>query len=306
MLIRRIIYLLLISFIAIFLIITGAYYLLVTLFLLLILPIISLCTMLLCSKSLNIKYVYQNGYFFDIHSSGIFPLGKVICKYEIYNPFYNTSVFFKASFMVGEKHFQVPLNCSYNKMGNIQIKTNTCKLMDMLGLFSKKIKVESSFERLIQPNYSEEVFFDINHIQTMINQYKSDDYEIREYKEGDSLKDIHYKISYKIHKRMIKDRFKNGYSIFDLFVDFSGNEDECEQVMKLFIELSRYLISIHASFRVFWKSYDEVKENEIKDQMDIDSTIKMMLSHYKAENVNGVYSDIVITSQGICGGEKNE
>lgn len=73
--------------------------------------------------------------------------------------------------------------------------------------------------------------------------------------------------------------------------------------MKTFIELSRYLISIHAAFHVFWKSHDVIKENEIKDRMDIEETIKMMLSHYKAENAKEVHTDIMITSQGICGGE---
>ena len=35
---------------------------------------------------------------------------------------------------------------------------------------------------------------------------KSDDYDIRDYRVGDSLKDIHYKISYKLSKLMIKDK----------------------------------------------------------------------------------------------------
>lgn len=303
MLIRRILYLLLVCFITVFLIITGAYYLLVTLFLILMLPIISLLAMYLNSSSLMIQFNYQNGYFLDIHSKGLFPLGRVMNQYEIYNPFYNTRLVQTISFMVGEKHFQVPLECFDNKMGNIQIISHQCKLIDMLGLFSKTIKIDSSLERLIIPTCSEGIYFDVNQIQTLINQYKSDDYEIKEYKEGDSLKDIHYKISYKMHKRMIKDRFKEGYSIFEIFVDLSGNEDECEQVMKTFIELSRYLISIHAAFHVFWKSHDVIKENEIKDRMDIEETIKMMLSHYKAENAKEVHTDIMITSQGICGGE---
>lgn len=95
--------------------------------------------------------------------------------------------------------------------GCIKVETKWIKIYDMLGIFFIPVRFKNSTEILIIPraeNTNNENYLEK---QTIIGYKKksgggfSDDYEIREYQNGDSLRNVHWKLSAKHDNLMVRE-----------------------------------------------------------------------------------------------------
>lgn len=297
---NRLLFLLLFIILFISFIITGAYYLLVLIVLLISLILISLLSMLLFSNKIVIKMIEKNNNIFLIYESKGLPIGKLSVDLNIKNTFYNEIYQNQFDIILGEKKIVIQLPFTKIKLGNYVINEQSFILSDFLGLFKKKIKKEIFSEMIQYPNLKN-LIMDYK-VSEEVNSYqsnKSDDYYIREYRIGDSLKDIHYKLSYKLSNYMIKEKHNNKGNNISVSLDLSGNNEECEQVFIYLNQMIQNLQVYHETCLVKWLSKDKVYEQKVTDLDDLNNCITKILSMPKCENTPKMKCTWIITPFGL-------
>lgn len=293
---RRIFFLLLLTVLLLLFIYTGAYYLLVLFVTLISIMIISLFSMLFFKWKSNIVFEKDK---IEYHGLSFFPVGKVKVKYEIKNMFLETSQVQSVSFIIPTKKIQIPLDIK-DQIGRLSLQIKKCVLTDMLSLFKCSLKCEPKHEILLNSVNQQDETISMNIVENIFSRSKCDDYEIREYHRGDSLKDIHYKISYKMKKYMVKDTTKSRMNRFSIFLELSGNESECLHVLQSFWNVSQYLISQQEVFDVLWMSQYDLKTERIDNIVLLEKVLDEILSHPKAyESKIPLEADMFIKASGI-------
>ncbi len=115
----------------------------------------------------------------------------------LYSGFFDAPVFLETD--------SVTHNC-----GCLEISAKYYKIYDLLGMFFIRAKLEYHDEVLINPR-SVEVNVPSDIAQNKIITYRkkpngyAEEYELRDYKKGDNLKNIHWKISAKYNKLTVKE-----------------------------------------------------------------------------------------------------
>lgn len=307
MLARRLFVLLLTFLLIIVFLITRAYYLLLLIVLLFSMILISLFSMLMMHHKITFQFVKQekNATLVFI-GKGIFPIGRMKVDIVIHNLFLDTSFSQSKQFLVSGDKVVIPLDESNFKLGKSVISIKSCRIIDMLGLFSKKIKYQETMQDICYP-YIDEVYrrlnSQINEKLQYYNYQKKDDYDLREYREGDSIKDIHYKVSYRQSKLMIKDKHKDSSMTMKLFLDLSKDEESCRQVLSYLYQFVYHLTLQKSKCQIQWYSKNKLMEEKISDLKEYENVLTTILSNPKALEGNSVHSEWVITDLGIEGGE---
>ena len=150
--------------------------------------------MLIFSKKFEIKLIEKLNNTYFVYQSNIFPIGKLSVNLNIKNIFYEEYYTNHFELLLGDSHIEIKLPFDKTKLGKYVVDEQTFILSDFLGLFKKKMSKEIFSEMIQYPNLDYSTYdHNVNEEVTAYQANKSDDYDIREYRIGDSLKDIHYK-----------------------------------------------------------------------------------------------------------------
>ncbi len=172
--------------------------------------------------------------------SGLFcPLIKVLVYSK--NSFCGKSkkTAFKYSGMIN-KPVNIPLSKIGKDCGLVETQTRWLKIYDMLGIFFIPVRFNTAAEILVIPktaNCSEEV---LTGKQAIIGYKKkagggfSDDYEIREYRDGDNLRNVHWKLSAKNDDLMVRDPSLPIYKNFKIMLMLGDNPENNNKVLAKF------------------------------------------------------------------------
>jgi uncharacterized protein (DUF58 family) len=153
----------------------------------------------------------------QIKNPSIFPIAKLKIYLSYKNGF--SSVCYKKDFTVsldGRTKTTVICNLMSEYTGNLEITLKGIRIYDYLKLFSLKKKNQGVLKVAVLPNFYELPENDISNNQMRMiesdyySQAKSGDdpsevFAIREYREGDRLQRIHWKLSRKQDQLMIKE-----------------------------------------------------------------------------------------------------
>lgn len=291
---RRFVLVFVLFLLLVLLIKTGAYYILVSLVIIFSLLMVSGISMWVKKDSIQLSFATCDE--LVIETSGIFPLGKIEASVEIFNPFYNIFEKYPLELMLGQKESHVKLHYDQGRMGNLQIKIQSNKRIDMLSLFSIPFKQELQTSVLLAPeavsSANEMMIF-----QSVLHECFHSDYEIREYRDGDSIRDIHYKMSYKMNKTLIKEYLRNGGHSVRILLDLS--DDQCEEIFQSFLGFAHYLVSSHSLSEIYWFSGTKLMSQSLLTQEDLNQLMVSILSHEKATCFQEVPVDLIYSSKGL-------
>ncbi|MGN1343991.1 MAG: DUF58 domain-containing protein [Traorella sp.] len=250
--------------------------------------------------------IIQNKLYIKYTSKSILPIGIIHAKYELYNKFFEETQKYQTKFLVGHKRLIIPLTEEL-KFGEYEIKKANIKLMDMLGLFSihKKIKINPNLIQtpLLIQSYRQNNLYDT--IQEKRGD-ENDDYDIREYRQGDSLKSIHYKISYKLSKLMVKEKIKQNQNEISIFLDLSGQEEDCIQVFSFFEKFIECLQLFNEKCEVYWISDKTIHSLIASSTNDTLKIIQEIISMPKMKEKLPIEVTWTITPSGLNGDETYE
>lgn len=171
------------------------------------------------------------------------------------------------------KSKKIPVSIKSSYCGNITFSVYDIKLYDFLLLFKKRIKTNVLGNVLVYPQFIP-VDISLNNIissDDMIGNnygsksgfYTGDNFEIDEYNYGDSLKNIHWKLTSKFDRLMVTKQLKEVDNNILLLLETSLNSKQpinvLERLAEGFISLSYSLIGVGIRHSIGWYNHIDNK-----------------------------------------------
>lgn len=286
----RIQYIILILFAAGLYVFTNAYFSLILFLFFLIFPAFSFALLLLSHKKVTVDFeiplVIKKEESAEVKlilkNLSIFPVSGVIVHFTCQNSLTGKVIRKKMfcpvdSVKAGSASFSV----TDVSIGKFTVTLNKIAVCDMLGLLSLSKKVNREKSGLVYPN-SYEVEIGMNHpnditgdgerySQTKKGQDVSEIYALREYIPGDELRKIHWKLSAKQKKLIVRDfGLSLSYPIFlllEIFNDEKENShDALDACVTAFVSVSRSLIEAGICHNIAW--YDSLSEKLVVKEIE--------------------------------------
>lgn len=156
---------------------------------------------------------------------------------------------------------QFLLNSRY--AGGVRVSVETCKIYDLLHLFYLNCQADVDTQVMVWCSFSDgedaeeryehmEGFPKENESKKRGTEYNPD-YEIREYIAGDELKSIHWKLSAKQGKMMVRERLAAGREKVNVLLPLGENPDENDARMEFLYGLCRLLLAKGYPIQLFWQ-----------------------------------------------------
>lgn len=156
------------------------------------------------------------------------------------------------------------LNSRY--AGRIRVSVEEVRVYDLLHLFCLIYRMEKGSEVLVWPVFSDEE--DTEELYECIEGFPQEeesrkrgaeynpDYEIREYIAGDELKSIHWKLSAKQGKMMVRERMAAGRERVNVLLPLGEDPEENDALMESLYGMCRLLLSKGYPIQLFWQGAD--------------------------------------------------
>lgn len=204
-------------------------------------------------------------------------------KGKVENVFFGTSGEIRFDMPISMKaaeHFDLSLVSEY--CGLIRLQIERMEYIDLLGLVSVSLDMPVMGETVILPKEQEGVPEQKSNFQSGISEAeeslaKGYDFaevtDMREYRPGDRIKDIHWKLSAKKDELMVKERTGVAQSQVILLLDLSGDAVAVTEIMRLAYGLSKAFLQEYVPVRLLWwdehrHDFQEVLITEEKERRE--------------------------------------
>lgn len=283
---------------------TNTYYTLTLFLLCFILPAISFALMFFSRNGLDIQlelpsmaekgnavltYKWQN--------SSRLPVARVGLVVELENQMTGTHYQRIINATVGgKKSTCAKLSLQNSKVGCIQVSTKKICVYDIFGIFTLKKSDLKEQTVVIYPNLQDVSVSMEKPVETQGDgqryaadrpgQDVSEIFQLREYVPGDEVRKIHWKLSSKIDRMMVRDfSLPLNYSVFLLMELSEASEEIIDKQIELYLSLSKALLENGINHNLAW--YDSGEENFIVRALDDFENLEMamaeVLSSYPSE-----------------------
>lgn len=207
-------------------------------------------------------------------------LWNVVCRGELVNAFYGTGAEIDIEMPVtlrGEEELRLPVSSSY--CGKMVLRVEYIDYVDLIGLVRVHKTVQSKGEIYVLPeeNVIERVQRDGFMVgmsdldESTAKGYDSADVtDMREYRPGDRIKDIHWKVSAKWDKLMVKERSSVAQSQLVFVLGYSNNRQETEEVLRFAYGTAKEFLKEYVPIRILWwideqKNFGEILIPELSE-----------------------------------------
>ncbi len=147
--------------------------------------------------------------------------------------------------------------------GQLRISVEECRVYDFLHLFYLAYRAAKDREVLVWTAFvdGEEAEERFSRMEGFPGEHESrrrgveynPDYEIREYAAGDELKNIHWKLSAKQDKLMVRERLASGREKISVLLPLGDNPDENDALMESLYGMCRLLLAKEYPVQLFWQ-----------------------------------------------------
>lgn len=195
-----------------------------------------------------------------------------------------------------EKMWAVPgkggkLRCllSSGYAGQLRISVEECRVYDFLHLFYLAYRTEKDREVLVWTAFvdGEEAEERFSRIEGFPGEHESrrrgveynPDYEIREYAAGDELKNIHWKLSAKQDKLMVRERLASGREKISVLLPLGDKPDENDALVESLYGMCRLLLAKEYPIQLFWQGgRQQLCSRYIAEPGELESAMEEILS----------------------------
>lgn len=166
---------------------------------------------------------------------------------------------------------QTQLSCDYAGIWDISVKR--IRIQDLLGLFWLHPHGQTSWTAQVlwkEVSLPEEIkrrFALYLESQKEEEHLPSGDYEVRTYRQGDSLHHIHYKISSKFQTLMVKEYEEEKAEAPAVFLVFPQDMDACDQYLRVVYALCLSYVPL----RLFWSGEDGLCSQDLGTKEQVPS-----------------------------------
>lgn len=164
-----------------------------------------------------------------LHNPTFFPLPSCTFTYHLTSSYYPCEEIFRCIIPAySRRDFSFDIPVTFQKCGCYQLRLVQVECFDYLHLFHFKKSISLQQEILIHPKTSEDISFDSAAFGEGFDEFEETDTkglvssnvtDIREYIPGDRLQRIHWKLSAKIKKLMVKENEQTSSNQFTILVE---------------------------------------------------------------------------------------
>lgn len=166
---------------------------------------------------------------FGLHNASIFPIPSCTLTYEVTSSYYSCKESFQCVIPAySNRTFTFDIPVTFQKCGCYQIKLKQMVFHDYLHFFRFEKKLSLQKEIVIHPKTTENISFDSATFGEGFDEFEENEAkglvssnvtDIREYIPGDRLQRIHWKLSAKIDKLMVKENEQTSSNQFTILVE---------------------------------------------------------------------------------------
>lgn len=304
MLKNRVFYVLLLAAAALIYIFTNTYYTLTLLAVCVVMPVISLVLMLIAGREIAIELELPQtaekkaaSLTYRISNPGRYPVARITFQIRLENQMTGAFRERRVSATAGSREtVTAELSLQNSKVGTVVVSTNKIRVYDAFGLFV--------FRKPDMPDQAVIIYPDMRNVEVHMEnpventgdgsryspdrpgQDVSEIFALREYVPGDEIRKIHWKLSGKTDRTMVRDfSLPLNYSVFLLLELTRGSEELVDAQVEIFLALSRTLLENGISHNMGW--YDAAEERfnveELDDFEELELAAAGVLSSYAVE-----------------------
>lgn len=165
--------------------------------------------------------------------------------------------------------------------GQYRLRLTSIQTRDLLGLFRKTRvweKEEAAF-RFPQPRPVSQVQF-----ARIIQESRqrpigplSSDYELKEHHEGEPVRRIHYKASYRLQKTMVREFQKEESAYLQLHLRFPQEQEACERILAIACGFC-LKASAQDMVHIRWQTVGGIQEVQLQSPQDMEGFLRKLLS----------------------------
>lgn len=165
--------------------------------------------------------------------------------------------------------------------GQYRLRLTSIQTRDLLGLFRKTRvweKEEAAF-RFPQPRPVSQVQF-----ARIIQESRqrpigplSSDYELKEHHEGEPVRRIHYKASYRLQKTMVREFQKEESAYLQLHLRFPQEQEACERILAIACGFC-LKASAQDMVHIRWQTAGGIQEVQLQSPQDMEGFLRKLLS----------------------------
>lgn len=139
------------------------------------------------------------------------------------------------------------------------------RVCDALGLFSLPLRLPDACSIAVEPEPQEPpVLPNLSHFQYRSYHPKpgggfSEIHDLREYRPGDSLHEIHWKLSAKTDKLIVREAEEPDLGLVVLSFDFSGTRTQLDSTLRQLLWLSGWLTEREVAHQIDWIEPDSLE-----------------------------------------------
>lgn len=316
MLKNRVFYVLLLAVTALIYVFTNTYYTLTLLAICVVLPLVSLVLMLISGRKITIglelpQTAEKNAanLSYRINNPSRYPVAGITFRIRMENQMTGAVRERRVSATAGSREtVSAELSLQNSKVGTVVVSTTKIRVYDAFGLFV--------FRKTDLPDHAVIIYPDMRNVEVYMekpventgdgSRYSPDKpgwdvseiFALREYVPGDEIRKIHWKLSGKTDRTMVRDfSLPLNYSVFLLLELSRGSEELVDAQVEIFLTISRTLLENGISHNMGW--YDAAEEKfhveELDDFQELELATAEVLSSYAAEE-SGAAIDFYIAS----------
>lgn len=316
MLRNRVFYGLLLAVMAVIYIFTNTWYTLTLLGLCVLLPLVSLALMLFSRRGISIRMEVpktvekQEAVITCIfENASVFPAARLTFQMVMENQMTGAEKKKRINATVGgRKTVKTRFSMENTKVGTVSLLVSKIRVYDAFGLFTLRKPDLPEQSTVVYPDMRDAVLYMEKPIETTGDgsryapekpgQDVSEIFALREYVPGDEIRKIHWKLSSKLDKTMLREfSLPLNYSVFLLMDLTMGEEDVVDAVVELYLSLSRALLEGGINHNLGW--YDAAEGvfhvKELDHFEDLEMATAQVLSSY-AEQKKSVALDYYAAS----------
>ncbi len=243
-----------------------------------------------------------------IKKVGLIPVVNVKIYVTYSNHFYNEEFILNFDKFSGGRGVK---SLSFDKSGTYNFSIKSVRIFDLLGIFSKNIRVKSDGEIIIKPDIRTDYhnpFIGRNRsLQdfSLFSRYdeSGDMAGVKDYVIGDNVKLIHWKLTGKLNKPVLKEYLVNDGRKILLIVDSRVSNEKFDDLIDEFFSFSSSLLEYEYFHHLAWLDADTPEISEvssgyklsaaIKEFMKASSSDKNALEYFLSLDIIGDFSTVV-------------
>lgn len=227
---------------------------------------------------------------------GLLVTRSVLVELEIYNNMFGSTTYKTLMFELKNGKNDCVINLLAEQCGEISFKCRSIYIMDMLRLFRIKIKPFKDCSTIVYPkqlNVSV-VLSDMikgetlteGNMQNRKGNDRSEIYDIREYQSGDDVRSIHWKLSGKTDKLIVRESSEpSHYDVVVIpdFAHYNGSEqvdiDELNTAVAMTVAVAEQLMQKGAHFCVMIPTENGLSEIEVANIRDYERMLAQAMCY---------------------------